>query len=60
MDTVQLAPTRSHYNYCKDCTYYRMSHKNCPGQNKKNRVQESVIVEESSTITITWTLFMIA
>ena len=27
---------------------------------KKNRVQESVIVEESSTITPTWTLFMTA
>ena len=25
---------------------------------KKNRVQENVIVEESSTITLTWTLFL--
>ena len=38
-----------------------MSHKSGPAQNqKKNRVQESVIVEESSTITLTWTLFMTA
>ena len=27
-------------------------------ESKKNRIQESVIVEESSTITLTWTLFM--
>ena len=27
---------------------------------KKNRVQESVIVEESSTITLAWTLFLTA
>ena len=40
---------------------YSMSHKSGPAQNpKKNRVQESVIVEESSTITLTWTLFMTA
>ena len=37
------------------------AHKSGPAQNpKKNRVQESVIVEESSTITLTWTLFMTA
>ena len=36
-----------------------MSHETGPGQNqKKNRVQESVRVQESCTITLPWTLFM--
>ena len=42
-------------------SFYSMSHETGPGQNpKKNRVQESVIVEESSTITLAWTLFLTA
>ena len=35
-----------------------MSHETGPGQNQKNRVQESVRVQESCTITLPWTLFM--
>jgi len=40
---------------------YSMSHKSGLAQNqKKNRVQEGVKLEESSTITLAWTLFLTA
>ena len=36
--------------------FYSMSHETGPGEEQKNRVQESVKVQESCTITLPWTL----